>query len=75
MEGKHIDANGIRSQAWKDRGNGWKTIYLEIPISKDSYIRLRGTNNPVDSKELDAEGNPRPDFAMEATTESIFAYL
>lgn len=73
--GKHIDANGIRSQAWKDLGNGWKKIVMHIPVKKDSYIRLRGTNNPVGSSEVDDQGHPMPEFGKESTTEKTFADL
>lgn len=75
-KGGHRDANNIVSKPWKDLGNGWKVMQIEVPITKDSYFRLRGTNNPVGTVgEVDEIGNPMPDFAKENSTEKTFSDL
>lgn len=74
--GGQRDANNIVSKAWKDLGNGWKAMQLEIPVNKNSYFRLRGTNNPLNTPgEVDGSGNPLPDFAKENSSEKTFSDL
>jgi hypothetical protein len=70
------DSNGLVSGKWTDMGNGWKRIVYEADIEGDIYFRLRGTNHPLDTPgEVDAAGNPLPDFAEENAAAKAFADL
>ena len=56
----HTDANGIKTQLWKDLGNGFKEITFTTNVDSDMYFRLRGTHHAFgDAKsEIDQFGNP-----------------
>jgi len=60
------DPCGIATTAWTDLGNGWKEIHFTADLPQNMYFRLRGTNQPLNTKnETDACGNPLPDTLME----------
>lgn len=74
--GGTTDSNGLVSSKWTDQGNGWKKITCQADVKGNMYFRLRGTNNPLNTTgEVDASGNPLPDFAGENTAAKAFSDL
>jgi hypothetical protein len=70
------DTNGLESHKWEDLGNGWKNITYQVEVKGNMYLRLRGTNHPLNtSEELDGAGNPLPDIAEENTAAKAFSDL
>ncbi len=70
------DINGLVSNKWEDPGNGWKKIIYQIDVKGNMYLRLRGTNHPLNTpEELDGAGNPLPDIAEENTAAKAFSDL
>ncbi len=70
------DANGLESRKWKGRGDGWKMISCQVEVEGDMYVRIRGTNHPLDTPgELDGTGNPLPDIAGESSAAKAFSDL
>jgi hypothetical protein len=70
------DANGLESQKWEDIGDGWKKITYQIDVKGNMYIRIRGTNHPLNTpEELDGAGNPQPDIAEESSPAIAFSDL
>lgn len=59
-KGGYTDTNGLKSNKWKDMGNGWIEIKYSLKnIKNDMYFRLRGTNHaPNTPNETDGAGNP-----------------
>ena len=56
-------AGGITSIKWKDLGGGIKLIEHTVPITGDTYFRLRGTNNGLNVPgQTDGYGNPLEDL-------------
>jgi hypothetical protein len=56
---------------WLTDPNGQHTINLSLPIGRSMYVRLRGTNLPVNTPgEVDASGNPMVDIDL-MNTEAI----
>lgn len=57
---EHVDANGIKTQYWKDLGNGFKEIIYTVNVDADAYFRLRGTHHAFGAKDtqIDEVGNP-----------------
>lgn len=61
--GNVVDKNGLKSVAWNDLGNGWHEINVDMPILKDSYFRLRGTNMGLNvPNETNENGDPLCDL-------------
>lgn len=54
------DLNGIVSKKWKQTGNGWVEMTLDLKsVRNNMYLRLRGTNHGLNVvNETDANGNP-----------------
>ena len=70
------DINGLVSQKWEDLGNGWKKIAYSLEVKGNMYLRLRGTNHPLNTpEELDGAGNPLPDIVEENTAAKAFSDL
>ena len=70
------DTNGLESQKWEDLGDGWKKITCGVEVTGKMYLRIRGTNHPLDtSEELDGAGNPQPDIAEESSPAKAFSDL
>jgi hypothetical protein len=75
-EGGNKDANGLVSQKWDELGDGWIKITYQVEVNGNMYLRLRGTNQPLNTEdELDGAGNPLPDIAGENTAASAFSDL
>jgi hypothetical protein len=71
-----LDSNGLESQKWEDQGDGWKKITYQFAVNGDMYVRLRGTNHPLNTEEeLDGAGNPLPDIAGENNAALAFSDL
>ncbi len=74
--GGMVDANGLESQKWMDLGNGWKKITYQLEVKGNMYVRLRGTNHPLNTpEESDGAGNPLPDIAGENSAAKAFSDL
>lgn len=74
--GNQKDIHGIISQPWIDHHNGWKEMTLSIKINQNAYVRLRATNNPLNTpEEVDAAGNPLPDIENENSAAKAFSDL
>jgi hypothetical protein len=59
------DSKGIVSKKWDDKGNGWKEMTMQVALTTNMYLRLRGTNLGLNvANETDAEGNPLADSLM-----------
>jgi hypothetical protein len=74
---EHTDANGIKTQLWKDLGNGIKEITYTATVDSDSYFRLRGTHHAFGDadSEIDEYGNPLIDVFGENTAAKAFEDL
>jgi len=67
--GDVVDKNGVKSVAWNDLGNGWREIRVDIPIFKNSYFRLRGTNLGLNvPNETNENGDPLCDLLIGANS-------
>ena len=76
--GLTTDANGLKSTAWTDLGDGWREMTLDIDDISDSvYFRLRATNLALGvTNETDFAGNPLSDTLAGANNaEKAFADL
>lgn len=73
----HTDANGVKTQIWKDLGNGVKEITYTTTVDSDSYFRLRGTHHALGAanSEIDKYGNPLIDVFGENTAAKAFEDL
>ena len=73
----HTDANGIKTQLWKDLGNGIKEITYTTTVDSDCYFRLRGTHHAFGeaNTEIDEYGNPLIDKFGENTDAKAFEDL
>ena len=70
------DANGLESLKWEDEGDGWKKMTFRLRVDGNMYLRLRGTNHPLNTPgELDEAGNPLPDVAGENDAVKAFSDL
>lgn len=70
------DENGIVSQQWEELGNGWKKMTHRMPVKGHIYLRIRGTNLPLNTPgELDGSGNPLPDIAEVNSAAKAFSDL
>ncbi|MCX7985230.1 MAG: T9SS type A sorting domain-containing protein [Bacteroidetes bacterium] len=70
------DSNGIVSQRWTALGNGVYTFSLTLPVTSPMYVRLRGTNHPLNTpNETDVNGNPLADTLIANTAAAAFADL
>ena len=71
-----MDANGLESQKWEDLGDGLKKITYQLDVKGNMYLRIRGTNHPLDTpEELDKAGNPQPDIVEESSPAEAFSDL
>lgn len=51
---------------WKTDKNGNRTITFKLPkTTKDMFYRLRGSNNALNTQNVDAKGNPTIDTAVD----------
>jgi hypothetical protein len=74
--GGKVDPSGLESQRWQDLGDGWKKITYQLEVEGNMYVRLRGTNHPLNTpEESDGAGNPLPDMAEENTAAEAFSDL
>lgn len=72
-KGGVIDDQSVISRAWEDMGDGWKKMTIELDLGSNSYFRLRGTNNALNTKgEVDSSGNPLPDIEGENSPSKAF---
>ena len=70
-KGGVTDANGITSTKWIDLGGGVRLVEYTIPITGDTYFRLRGTNHGLNVKgNTDANGNPLEDMPSATVQEA-----
>ncbi len=70
--GNVIDGNGIVSEKWTDLGNGKKLVEYGVKIEKDTYFRLRGTNNALNAEgQTDENGNPLVDMPTASSEEAM----
>ena len=52
----------FKADDWKTKKNGWKEIVFHTRLQKNTYLRLRGTNNPLNSTQIDpVTGDPALD--------------
>lgn len=70
-------ARFTKSQWTTDR-QGWNTVVCHLRIGASAYLRLRGTNNRMDSPEIDPlspNGDPALDVPGTNTPEAAWADL
>ncbi|MDR2938567.1 MAG: hypothetical protein LBU92_06510 [Prevotellaceae bacterium] len=66
---------GVTNTAWTDRGDGFYEMTFSYPLTKDTYFRLRGTNqSEFGGAELDALGNPTQDPSMSIPEQAATAF-
>jgi acid phosphatase type 7 len=74
----YTDTVGIATQAWTDKGSGWKEIkyVYNVPAGEELYFRLRGTNYAVNTAgETDSYGNPIMDAEGQNNATKAFGDL